>query len=66
MQVELLLNGGYTDTGKCVGKVFEASQVGEGYGIGIMQLTLAGYEDDGSITTYLYFLPHEVRVIDGN
>ena len=65
MQVELLVNGGYSGTGPCVGKQFEAKPKGEGYMLPIWQLEQAGFVNDGSVTDALYFLKHEVRVIDG-
>ena len=74
MQVELLVNGGYSGTGACVGKQFDAfhpntlgaaGDVSEGYAISVAQLELAGFDNDGSVTDWLFFLPHEVRVIDG-
>ena len=64
MQAELLLQGGYVGTGRCVGKIFTVIPRGEGYSIPIEQLELAGYESDGTITTTLYFLKHEVRILD--
>ena len=68
MQVELIKNGGYSGTSACVGKVFDAKVVihgtTKGYSITIDQLVLAGYEDDGSVTDWLFFLYHEVRVLD--
>ena len=65
MQVELLTKGGYYGTGTCVGKVFYATRVQQGYLIPIDQLIAAGFDSDGSIIRDMYFLPHEVRVIDG-
>lgn len=64
MQVELLTNGGYTGTNPCVGKVFTATAGNKGYLISIAQLTLAGFESDGSVTTTLFFCPQEVRVLN--
>lgn len=64
MQVELLTNGGYSGTGMCVGKVFDVTPHLEGYKISLPQLEAAGYENDGTIKYSLYFLPHEVRVIN--
>ncbi len=67
MRVELLREGGYGGITACIGKVFTTMNEGNSNGsvrIDVEQLEQAGFVNDGSITTSLYFFEWEVRVID--
>lgn len=67
MQVELLCNGGYTGVDACIGKVFTTTsdpRDKDSIRIPVAYLELAGFVNDGSITTSLLFFIGEVRFID--
>ena len=67
MRVELLSNGGYKGMDACIGKVFTTIGDRNSNGsvrIPLSYLELAGYINDGDITTSLYFFDWEVRILN--
>ena len=67
MQVELLCNGGFVGVEACIGKQFTTvpDERNKDYiRIAIADLEMAGFINDGSVTTSLMFFNFEVRIID--